>query len=70
MNWISGTIPKLPLKCDAVIRYRHKPVKCVITKKNKNDYVVSFKAPQRAVTPGQSVALYKGEEVLGGGIIA
>ncbi|MGI6414022.1 MAG: aminomethyltransferase beta-barrel domain-containing protein [Syntrophomonadaceae bacterium] len=26
-------------------------------------------APQRAITPGQSVVLYDGEKVLGGGII-
>ncbi len=30
---------------------------------------VVFDSPQRAVTPGQSVVLYRGEEVLGGGVI-
>lgn len=81
VNWISGLAPKLPLKCQAVIRYRHKPVQCVIKKiKKQKDkkakkqeevekYLVKFSKPQRAVTSGQSVVFYKGEEVLGGGVI-
>jgi tRNA-specific 2-thiouridylase len=30
---------------------------------------VDFGAPQRAVAPGQSVVVYRGEELLGGGRI-
>ena len=30
---------------------------------------VTFDQPQRAITPGQSVVLYDGEYVVGGGII-
>jgi len=32
VNWISGVEPTLPFECEAVIRYRHQPVKCTITK--------------------------------------
>ena len=31
---------------------------------------ITFDQPQRAITPGQSVVLYDGEYVIGGGIIA
>ena len=69
VNWVSGKSPELPFSCEAVIRYRHPAVKCLITKKVKNNYQVEFKKPQRAITPGQSIVFYKGNEVLGGGII-
>jgi tRNA-specific 2-thiouridylase len=70
---------KLPLKVKAKIRYRQEladatvyPTFAHLRKcaniKNKI-YKVIFKKPQRAITPGQSVVFYKGEEVLGGGII-
>jgi len=69
VNWLSGKGPKMPFSCQAVIRYRHKAVKCVIMKKSAKGYEVIFKQPQRAITPGQSIVFYQGTEVLGGGII-
>ena len=52
-------------KIKAKIRYRSKPASGVLTINNR----FIFDKPQRAITPGQSVAFYKGEELLGGGII-
>jgi tRNA-specific 2-thiouridylase len=51
------------------IRYRHQGVESVITPTGKDTVRVDFITPQRAVTPGQAVVFYKGEEVLGGGWI-
>ena len=31
---------------------------------------ITFSEPRRAITPGQSVVLYEGDDVVGGGIIA
>lgn len=77
VNWISKKEHKMPFRCDAVIRYRHKIVSCEIlklrgvksSKIKENCYLVKFKEPQRAVACGQSVVFYKNNEVLGGGII-
>ncbi len=68
VNWISGNVPKLPLKIKAKIRYRMKECSAVVDKAG-NKYMVKFSKPQRAIMPGQSVVFYKGDEVLGGGII-
>jgi tRNA-specific 2-thiouridylase len=70
VNWLSGEGPKKALKCEAVIRYGHKAVKCTVIVKNKSDYLVKFNKPQRAITPGQSVVFYNKQQVLGGGVIA
>ncbi len=69
VNWLSGRMPKKAFKCSAVIRYGHPAVDCLVTPKNKTDYLVAFTKPQRAVTPGQSVVFYDKKRVLGGGII-
>ncbi len=70
INWISGREPKLPLKVQAKIRYRHQGASATITKiLHSTSYILKFARPQRAITPGQSAVFYKGEELLGGGII-
>ncbi len=69
VNWISGKEPKLPLKIKAKIRYRHKNSLATIKSLDGKKIRVIFKKSQRAITPGQSVVFYKGEELLGGGII-
>lgn len=70
INWILGKTPKLPIKVKAKIRYRHNSAIAEIKRQSKNKkYLVSFEKPQKAMTPGQSVVFYKGEKLLGGGII-
>lgn len=69
LNWISGTPPALPLRCAAKTRYRQADQTCIIEYVDNDTCRVRFDAPQRAVTPGQSVVFYQNEECLGGGII-
>ncbi|MDI6807193.1 MAG: tRNA 2-thiouridine(34) synthase MnmA, partial [Candidatus Aenigmarchaeota archaeon] len=70
VNWISGKEPKLPLKIKAKIRYLQPANSAkIISKIGKGNYLIEFSRPQRAITPGQSVVFYQGQELLGGGII-
>ncbi len=70
VNWISDKELKLPLKIKAKIRYRHQSTLAIITKTlNPKTYTLKFEKSQRAITPGQSVVFFKGQELLGGGII-
>ncbi len=66
-HWINPV--KTPLKCAAKIRYNMADETCLVKKIESNKYKVTFKNPQRAITPGQSVVFYKNDQVLGGGII-
>lgn len=69
MHWITGKEPVFPLICSAKIRYRQQDQACAISKLDESTYRVEFAIQQRAITPGQSVVFYSGEECLGGGII-
>lgn len=52
----------------ARIRYRQPLEPCTLTRKENGLYVV-FDRPQRGITPGQFVAWYEDEELLGSGVI-
>jgi tRNA-specific 2-thiouridylase len=56
-------------RVNAKIRYRHGAVPANIYKIKNTEYKIIFQNYQRAITPGQSVVFYKGDELLGGGII-
>jgi tRNA-specific 2-thiouridylase len=64
VHWVSGTEPKFPLKCEAQVRYRSHAKECIV-----NVNKVEFNKPEWAITPGQSVVFYLGENCLGGAVI-
>lgn len=53
----------------AKIRYRHPGVASEVTLTDDGRVRVKFSTPQKAVTPGQAVVLYRDDVVLGGGWI-
>ena len=56
------------LECTAKFRYRQPDSKVTVHVKGDKAEVI-FAEPQRAITPGQAVVFYDGEECLGGGLI-
>jgi tRNA-specific 2-thiouridylase len=68
VNWLIDQ-PALPLECTAKIRYRHAGAQALVEALPDGGARVEFAEPQSAVTPGQAVAFYAGERVLGGGWI-
>lgn len=75
VSFIAGQIPPLPLEVSAKIRYNSPEAEAILylehrTQNTEHRARIIFKKPQRAITPGQSVVFYQGEEVIGGGIIS
>ena len=69
-HWISGAPPAARFACTAQTRYRQQDEACEVEVLADGSLSVVFERPQRAVTPGQSLVLYKDEVCLGGAVIA
>ena len=68
VSFIEGEPPAREFECTAKFRYRQSDQKVKVTM-HGDGCTVDFAEPQRAVTPGQWVVFYDGEECLGGGPI-
>jgi tRNA-specific 2-thiouridylase len=68
-NFIPSQPTQNKFACSAKTRYRQPDQACTAEILPNNTVRVTFDKPQRAVTPGQWVVLYNGEDCLGGGEI-
>ncbi|WP_430623910.1 tRNA 2-thiouridine(34) synthase MnmA [Marinimicrobium locisalis] len=68
VHWINGEPPAERFRCMAKTRYRQPDQACEVSV-NGDRLSVRFDAPQRAITPGQSLVLYDGDICLGGAVI-
>ncbi|MCK4428175.1 MAG: tRNA 2-thiouridine(34) synthase MnmA [candidate division Zixibacteria bacterium] len=69
LNWIAFDDLEKEIKCGIKIRYQHQPQEGRISPLTKDEVMVKFEKPERAITPGQSAVFYQDDVVLGGGII-
>ncbi len=72
LTWVADTPPGVEFHCTAKTRYRQADQECHVRLTGAGAQAqaeVRFMQEQRAVTPGQSVVFYRGEECLGGGVI-
>jgi tRNA-specific 2-thiouridylase len=68
-HWVVGAPPADgPFEAEVRLRYRGEDVPAAVEAAGDR-LRVEFRSPQRGVAPGQSVVVYRGEEVLGGGRI-
>jgi tRNA-uridine 2-sulfurtransferase len=69
LHWVDGGPPRMPVRCTAKVRYRQRDQGCCLHEDHNGRLRAYFDAPQRAITPGQSVVFYQGTRCLGGGVI-
>ena len=68
VSWF-GDAPATPIRGDVKIRYLHRAAPATVSPLPGGGVRVEFDDPQPAVTPGQALVVYLGDEVLGGGWI-
>ena len=68
-SWFPFETLTEPIRVVAKARYRHIPQPATVYPEENGVAKVVFDTPQRAMTPGQTVALYDGDIVVGGGTI-
>ncbi|UCD19673.1 MAG: tRNA 2-thiouridine(34) synthase MnmA [candidate division WOR-3 bacterium] len=69
LHFIPFDILEKRLSVDAKVRYFSPPGKALVEPLDHGQARITFEKPQWAITPGQSIVLYQGDLVIGGGII-
>ncbi len=69
LSWVAGAPPTLGEPIAAKARYKAAAAPATLVDAAGDFATVRFDRRQRALTPGQTIAFYRGDEVLGGGTI-
>ena len=68
MNWLVDALP-VGSPVQVQVRHRGTPTPAEIVRSQDGEIELALEEPVAAITPGQSLVLYDGERVLGGGFI-
>ena len=68
-SWIAGGAPPAGTACQAQLRAHGNAHPARIERNDAEVVEVSFDTPVDQAAPGQSLVLYRGDEILGGGIV-
>jgi tRNA-specific 2-thiouridylase len=69
VNWLAEPLHPGD-RCEVQIRYRARPAAAEVRAASPDTLELALLEPVRAVAPGQSGVLYRGDRMLGGGILA
>ena len=69
-NWLQDGPPEVGASVGVRIRHRAALVPGTVLRADSTGFEVALEKPVYAISPGQSVVLYDGDAVIGGGIIA
>jgi tRNA-uridine 2-sulfurtransferase len=68
VNWLVDA-PRIGQRVEVQVRHRAHPAPAEIVRLEDGEIELALDEPVAAITPGQSLVLYDGERVLGGGLI-
>ena len=69
LNWLAADVSQTLDHVEIKYRYASPAVAGHVQPQTAGTLLIEFQAPQKALSPGQSLVLYHGDRVLGGGII-
>jgi tRNA-uridine 2-sulfurtransferase len=69
-SWVAGEPSVSEFEAEVKVRYKSPPVPGIVSLSADGGFRFDFSTPQRAVTPGQAAVVYKGDRVIGGGVIS
>jgi tRNA-specific 2-thiouridylase len=69
MNWLVSDAPDVGDSVEVQVRHHAAPAPAEIVRADGDEIELALDEPVSAISPGQSLVLYRGERVLGGGVI-